>query len=298
MRGNLIVGIVGAVVGTLIVAAGAWLALDTVANAYARERAQIIVEQLNSGGREIAYDSVSVDTLSQQVSMTGLVIRQDGEEAARIGRLTVAGYDWQNPRQPRFMDIRLRGLNPSTRDADPAQQALMTAMGINRLNARMAYRHDPQTQVLTLENLSVGVPGSASLRAEARFGNVAAIGFEDVGAAQAALLQATFIGAEIVYEDGGLTRRLIDTLSQAETVDAAQARQGLIAQAQEARDEAEDPFARKLFETIAEFLANENAERIRITARPENPVPYTEIGSIASDFDALSARLNLAFTTE
>lgn len=298
MRANLTIGVIGAVIGTLIVAAGAWLALDTVANAYARERAEIIVGRLSSDGREISYDSVSVDTLSQQVSMTGLVIRQDGDEAVRIGRLTVASFDWENPREPRYMDVRLEGLNPSTRGADPAQQALMAAMGLNRLDARAAYRHDPANRTLVIEQASVGVPGSAALRANATFGNVERISFEDAGAAQAAILQATFVGAEIVYEDGGLTRRLIDTLSQAETVDAAQARQGLIAQAQEARDGAGDPLSRKLFETIAEFLANENATRIRITARPDSPVPYTEIGSIVSDYEALSARLNLAFTTE
>ena len=169
-------------------------------------------------------------------------------------------------------------------EEDEVKQVL-TALGLKDFTVSSETRMywDEATLELRLERLMLDIEGIGKAEASAHLANIPRSVFEDPeNQLQLALFTAQFIEAEITFADAGLAKDGIAVYAEQQGLPENVFREALAAQAAESaamlRNEA---FTQMVQDAVSTFLAD--PRQLRLTVKPETPVPFAQIlGSMAA----------------
>ncbi|MTI43795.1 hypothetical protein JM93_02363 [Roseibium hamelinense] len=181
---------------------------------------------------------------------------------------------------------------------DPQAIALFKSLGLENLSwsDETNLYWDENTLELVLERLMVNIEGVGRAEAQIKFANVPKALFEDPEhQAQIALVMASFVEAEVHFVDAGVTAKAIDQLASDAGLQPTAFIQGLVAQTEAILEPVNNPeFTEDVTNAIAEFLSAPGT--IRLTLRPQNPVPLAQIVGGAITPQVLPGLLNAQVT--
>lgn len=168
---------------------------------------------------------------------------------------------------------------------DQDAQAFLQVLGLETVvwsdETRLYW--DEATLELRLERLMLDIEGLGTAEASARFANVPKEFFEDPeGQGQMAAVVAQFVDATVVYKDSGLAGKGVSHIAELQGVPDNVFREALVAQAAGATAILQnEAFTKMVSEAASKFLKEPG--ELRLTLKPENPVPMaTIIGSLAA----------------
>lgn len=190
------------------------------------------------------------------------------------------------PPVPTSLYVKNDGIRiPVSAIEDKHTKALLQALGLETVDWSDETRlyWDETTLELRLERLMLDIKGLGKAEASARFANVPKALFEDPqGQGQMAAIVAQFVDASVVFKDGGLTAKGLAHVAEQQGIPESVFREALVSQAAMATAAiGNEAFTRMVSEAASAFL--ENPKEFRVTLKPENPVPMTQIlGSLAT----------------
>lgn len=222
-----------------------------------------------------------------------------GEGEVTIGKLA---HDFSTGAAPIPTDISAKTDNASIPVAalkNPQAAAFLREIGLKNFtwSDETRLHWDENTLELTLEKLMIDVQDLGRAEATMKFANVPKALFENPATQwQAALVSASFIGAEISFVDAGVTTKAIQKMAHDAGAPEEAFIQALVMQAEAALQPINDPtFTKTVSDAVADFLANPGT--FRVVLAPVKPVPVAQIvGSMVTP-QVLPGLLNIQVTS-
>lgn len=262
----------------------------------AEERAQIIRARLAERAATVAYENpqsgIDSDLTLDNLRLT---FEQGGQLTAE--RLTVQEYDWENPEQPNFLDIRVRAMRliaPQGQAAESLSPFMRSGLMTGELttDARVRYRQDPEARTLEIEQSSE-TDGVGDTRFFLKVGNWSPqnIDLENQENAGRIALQLTLVRMEVRFEDRGLMERLHQARGQEENISAEEAKARTLNELLRERNQADNDLSREMLDAAIQFVQNPGT--FRVAAEPEAPFPMMGMMLLLGDPDRLKRQLGL-----
>ncbi|KZM50004.1 hypothetical protein [Labrenzia sp. OB1] len=190
------------------------------------------------------------------------------------------------PPVPTSLYVKNDGIRiPVSAIEDEDAKALLQALGLETLDwsDETRFYWDEATLELRLERLMLDIKGLGMAEASARFANVPKALFEDPqGQGQMAAIVAQFVDASVVFKDAGLTAKGLSHVAGQQGIPENVFREALVSQATMATAAiGNEVFTQMVSEAASAFL--EDPKELRVSLKPENPVPMAQIlGSLAT----------------
>jgi len=294
-------GILGAAISLILLTGATYAAGTLYLESAARERAEIIIGDLRKRGATVTYAGIDSALLSSGLSIRDVRIVTPTKQTYRIRSIDVRNFDWQNPEQPRHVDIRLNGVA-----VDPSGLAMLPKEfrdlfgGDTRFDFDVQHRYDPQTRTIELKKFTLSGEKLGTLTLSFKIGNFTMPQGQLMQNGQPSpmvLMQlfaggTTFDGAAVRFSDSGLVDRLFKAYAAKEGEEEAKVKADMIRSLRRERRRVKFAIQRELIDALIGFIQKPGT--IAIVSKPPQPIPVGRfISRFAANPDGVKSMLGL-----
>ncbi|KAB7622754.1 hypothetical protein [Alkalilimnicola sp. S0819] len=267
---------------TLLVALGVVAVLAVVAGVVAQQRIEgQVLAQLDESiaqlpaGMNASYGAVEVGLFGRRVEVRDMVVSAQEGGTTRIERLLFTEYDKAND-PPHYLSMRAEGVSQDLGELGDDQARMLSAMGYDSIRGtyEMAYRYEPETQVLNLSRLRGELDEMGGLGLSM---TLSEFDLEKSVTGPQSLPAFRVDDFTLSYTDASLMRRLISqSAAEQDMSEEAFVQQMLGELEQQAGDNA---FVQASLPEIRRFLMEPG--ELTLTGQPEAPVSAMEFMATA-----------------
>ncbi len=287
-----------------IVGGGGYAAVDHFANAEAKKRAEIFARDMRKHVNEFTYGSVKVSPIGQSIEMRDVAVVTKKGERVKVASVTIKNFDWTGGATPRYADIVIAGADlPSDLVVDLLRLPLLPRGETKRMldkagygralgDIHVGYRYDEATREFEIRDNRVELAGLGTFTLNLKFGNVQSIAAKNEVELAGIGLQATLVGASLVFRDATLVSRMIKAYAADKGLSEAEAQARFLADIRAERERQSEPLAREGLDALARFV--ERPGEIGLAVSPATPYPLMSFFMTGvGDVRALKQRLGL-----
>ncbi len=246
-----------------------------------KKRADILIDGFKKEGGDATYGSIEAGTTPNGLVIKDIVLTSPDKKTMRIGAFEVRNYDWDNSKEPTFIDITIRQAAIPADAMDEEGQKGLKELGYESLtlNATLTYKFDAASKTIDVANFALEVVDGGELSFSIKLSGIdpadlKGLASEDKekGGEQAVmglLARLNFVGAKIVFKDKSIVQRLIRSEAKKKSQSEQAAKNAILADLAKERKEAKDAVSREFIDAAVKFINNPG--EISIVANPQAP---------------------------
>jgi hypothetical protein len=246
----------------------------TLVQADVQKRVDALVKGLTAGGGTVKYGAVAAEGKDGIIIKDVEITSPDGK-TVKAEAIIARDFDWASPDQPMHMDISVKKLVMPAASLEKE----VTDLGVTQLtiNADFAYALDDGKKTFEVSGIVIDVEELGELKLKLKLAGIAsgdlkgAIGGAKPGddAATKLLAQLSLVSASISFKDKSLTQRLIQADAKKKGISEAEAKEKMIEELAEQKQQAQDDATKEVIDLAVKFLTTPGV--VELVASPSAP---------------------------
>lgn len=243
-----------------------------------QKRADMLLKSMSAGGGKVKFGAVEKGEGKEGIVIKDVEITSADGKTAKIERIEVREFDWDNAEQPLHMDLSIKKLviPSSSLDKEVADLGVTTLT----INADFAYELDDDKKTFEVAGIVIDVVELGEFKLKLKLAGIAsgdlkgAIGGQP-GQGEKVLAQLSIVGASISFKDKSLTQRLIAADAKKKGISEADAKKKMLEELAEQKKTAQDDATREIVDLAVKFLNSPGT--IELAANPASPANVMQV---------------------
>ena len=259
------------------------------ANSDLKKRADLLLKGVTDAGGKVTYGTLEAGASPEALVINNVEIVTAENKKVTIEQIDIRAMDWENAKEPRYVDAALTKLVIAADSLDKDGQDNLRELGLTALtiSGEMAYQFDDKEKAFDLSNLFVDIAEMGEFRVRLKLTGLTPADLKGATGDAAAkpkdappakpgdqammglLTRLNLAAASIAFKDKSLVERMVRQDAKKKNMTEQAAKAKLLEEMAEERAKAEDDVTKELIDAAIKFLRNPG--EIELAANPPAP---------------------------
>lgn len=255
-----------------------------------QKRADLLLKGIGEGGGKVTFGGLEPGSTPEGLVIKDIEIISPDKKKVTIERIDIRSFDWDNPKEPRRVDLAFAKLVVASDAVDKDAQENFKDLGLTALtiSGELAYKFDETEKAFEVTKVVLDFAEIGEVRLRFKLTGITpediktATGGKPNGAApgkppgaaegnqvMGVLSRLNVAGASVSFKDKSLVSRMIRSDAKKKSMSEHAARTQIIDGLAEEKSKAEDEVTREILDAAIKFVRNPG--EIEVAANPPAP---------------------------